>query len=368
MRRWSALQWMKGLTVILLLFLNGYLFYRLLPLLGVVAGFLLRVLLPFAVAAAIAYLLHPLVRRLRAIGLPCTVAILMIYAAFFSACALLVYKGLPVLMHELQGLSRHFTEYEHMYQTKVDHLYGATPEAVHDHVNRVLLRFQHTLSAVIERFVDWLSMVVRSFFTLMIIPFLSFYFLKDAGPILKGILHLVPLRWQTQVSTLGKELDRSIGNYVRGQLTVCGILAVMGTLGLWLLHIPYPLVFGFFIGLTDLIPYFGPFIGAAPAVLVAATQSLPQAAGVVVMIIMIQFLEGNVVEPLIIGRSVNIHPLYIMLSLGIGGEMAGIVGMLLAVPSFIVIRTCFQEYSKRHERLTTKDRLNYNNGRITKKR
>lgn len=347
MRKWSALQWMKGLSIALLLFLNGYLFYRLLPLIGVVLHFLTKVAVPFIAAAIIAYLLHPLVGRCQRLGLPRTVAILGIYAVFFGVIGFTIYKGGPILIHELRSLDDNFSNYEKIYQTNLARLYDTTPEVVHDQVNEAVARIRHSLTLTAEHAMDWCSGVVQSFFTLLLIPFLSFYILKDAHVIRKNVLLVVPRKWRKQTVDLFAEMDRSIGMYIRGQLTVCAILAVMASIGLWFLKVPYPIVFGLFIGSTDLIPYFGPFIGAAPAVLVAATKSFYAMAGVVLMIILIQFLEGSVVEPWVVGKSAEIHPLYIMLAIGVGGELAGIVGMLLAIPCFIIIRTCLRHLNKR---------------------
>ncbi|MCI1856617.1 MAG: AI-2E family transporter [Sporolactobacillus sp.] len=340
MLKWPAMRWMKILTIILLLFLNGYLFYRLLPLLSVVLHFLLRVAFPFAVAGVIAYLLHPAVERCVRAHIPRTVAILGIYALFFGLVAFALFKGAPVLIHELRGLDDDFATYERLYHRNLDQVYGSTPEAVHDQINVAVRRVRRSIERISDRAMDWCSGVVQSVFTLLIIPFLAFYFLKDAQRIGRGALRLIPHKRRARAARLLSEMDRSIGNYVRGQLTVCGILAILASVGLWILKVPYPIVFGLFIGLTDLIPYFGPLIGAAPAVLMAATQSIYAAGGVVLMIILIQFLEGNLIEPLVVGKSADIHPLYIMLALGIGGEVAGIVGMLLAIPAFIVLRTC----------------------------
>lgn len=347
MRKWTALQWMKILLIILLLFLNGYLFYRLLPFIGSVTHFLMHIAIPFFAAAIISYLLHPLVGRVQRLGLHRTMAILVIYAVFFSIVGFAIYKGGPVLLHELRSLDHEITNYQQLYESNLDRVYTSTPEAVHDQVNEALVRIKHSLNKMGKGIIDWCSNVIRSFLTLLLIPFLSFYMLKDAALIKKNILLLVPKKWRKQTADLCAEMDQSIGMYIRGQLTVCGILAVMATIGLWILKVPYPMVFGLFIGATDLIPYFGPFIGAAPAVLVAATKSFYAMSGVILMIILIQFLEGSVIEPIVVGKSAEIHPLYIMLAVGAGGELAGIVGMLLAIPCFIIIRTCLRHLNER---------------------
>lgn len=339
MLKWPALRWIKTLSILLLLLVNGYLIYRLFPLIGMVLHFVMSVAFPFVVAGIIAYLLHPIVNRCHRAGIPKAAAILMIYVAFFAAVGLLIYKGGPVFLREIRGLDQQIAGYTSMYQTNVDRVYGATPEAVHDQITETLERMRKGAVRWTDRIVGWVSGLVQSIFTLIIIPFLAFYFLKDSEKIGRGAIQLIPKKWRRRTVLLFSDMDRSLGDYIRGQLTVCAILAAIASVGLWMLGVPYPIVFGTFIGATDLIPYFGPIIGAAPALIFAGMKSVYTVGGVILLMLLIQFLEGNLIEPLIVGKSVDIHPLYIMLSLGIGGEIAGIIGMLLAIPVFLIIRT-----------------------------
>lgn len=107
----------------------------------------------------------------------------------------------------------------------------------------------------------------------------------------------------------------------------------------------YALVLGVIIGITNVIPYFGPIIGAFPAVIIALTMSFKMAIIVVVIIFGLQFVEGNILSPLIVGKSLHIHPVFIILALLIGGEVAGVVGLILAVPVFAILKVTLTHVS-----------------------
>lgn len=100
----------------------------------------------------------------------------------------------------------------------------------------------------------------------------------------------------------------------------------------------YPLVLGIIIGITNVIPYFGPIIGAIPAVIIASTMSVKMLIIVVIIIVVLQFLEGNILSPFIVGKSLHMHPLFIMFALLLGGEVGGIVGMVVAVPVLSILK------------------------------
>jgi len=348
MMKWTAIQWLKTLTILLLVFLNGYLFYKLMPFIGGLLHFVLKVLFPFIIAAMIAYLLHPIVERLSREGMPRVLAILIIYALFFGITGVALFKGVPVFLSELRGFDDEIASYAAMYHNQMDHLYHTTPEVTHDHFNRVIAKAELGLKHFIGKIVAFLTWMFQSFFTLLIIPFLAFYFLKDVNGIKKGCSRLVPRKWRKEAIDLFRDMDQSLGSYIRGQLYVCAILSVIAAGGLWLLKVPYPLIFGTFIGATDIIPYFGPLIGAVPVVLLAATISVRTVIFVLLLVGLVQLLEGNVVEPLIVGKTVDIHPVYIMLSLTIGGELAGVIGMLFAVPIFVVGRVFIHHLRDRY--------------------
>ena len=126
---------------------------------------------------------------------------------------------------------------------------------------------------------------------------------------------MTPRKWRQSGTILLRDIDKSLGSYIRGQILVCAIIGAVSTILFWIFDMKYPLLLGSIIGITNVIPYFGPVIGAIPAMLIAATMSVKMIVIVIVVILLLQFLEGNILSPLIVGKSLHIHPLVIMFAL-----------------------------------------------------
>lgn len=345
MKKWGTAEWLKKLSVFLLIILNCWILLKLLPFVGRVLGYTIAILAPFLIAILISYLLHPLIDRLQRHGIPRSVAILIIYILFFGIIAFAAIKGTPILIKEMHSFGKQAPELTKWYQDEINRFYYATadlPEAVHDHFDRVVASIERGMNRVIGNVVYGVQKLFRSIFTIMLIPFIVFYLLKDLAGIKAWLYRHTPEKWREPARRLAADVDDSLGSYIRGQLLVCTVLGGAAILGLWLLKVPYSGLLGIFVGITDIIPYFGPIIGAIPAVLLAITISTQKAIFVVILIAVLQFLEGNILSPLIVGKSVNIHPIFIMLALVIGGDMGGIIGMLLAVPAFVSFRVIFR--------------------------
>lgn len=175
-------------------------------------------------------------------------------------------------------------------------------------------------------------------FLVFIIPFLAFYMLKDFQMIEKTALTIVPKKHRDRTVRLFVDIDQALGNYIRGQVLVCLIVGILAYLGYWLIDMPYPLLLAFIVALFNIIPYLGPFFGAFPALVMASTVSVQMVLLVVTVNFVVQILEGNVISPQVVGRKLHLHPLLIIFALLVGGKIAGIVGLILAVPVFAVVK------------------------------
>ncbi|WP_085523268.1 AI-2E family transporter [Tuberibacillus sp. Marseille-P3662] len=349
----SSAEWLRRLSILLIALISVYMAIQLLPYFKMVIGNLLRMLTPFFIALLIAYLLHPFVNYLQR-GMPRPVAILIIYTTFFGVMIYALIKGMPYVITQLKHFAEQIPDWIQVYRKHVNDIYLATsnwPETLHDNFDQILSSVENTLKSFIHGVVSWLQGLVKSFFTILLIPFLVFYFLKDADKMRRYFWHIVPESWRPTGRELTHKIDQQLGNFIRGQLLVCAALIVVAFIGLWFLDVPYPLILGMFIGITDIIPFFGPIIGAVPAILIAATVSVKTVILVGVLILVIQFLEGNIISPLIVGRSVHVHPVWIMLSLVVGETFAGILGLLLAVPIFLAIRVIVNHYAEQRKKI-----------------
>jgi predicted PurR-regulated permease PerM len=143
----------------------------------------------------------------------------------------------------------------------------------------------------------------------------------------------------------------ALGSYIRGQFIVSLCIGVLAYIGYLIIGMPYPLLMAGFVSLFDIIPYLGPFFGALPALIVASTISWKMVMLVVIVNTLCQSMESNVLSPQVVGRSMHMHPLTIIFVLLVGGELAGVVGMILAVPFYaamkVVVQHVFAYYIRR---------------------
>ena len=334
-------KWLLRLGTLLLVMIILYVFMKLSPLWAPVLRVLFIISIPFFISIFITYLLHPVVEYTHNRGMPRPIAILIIYLLFFGGIGLIAYKGIPVIIDQLWELSENFPRLAQTYSGWIKQIHSSTsswPHGIHERVDQTFSEFEAMLSILMTKVVAGLKGLLNSFFILIVIPFIVFYLLKDYDQVKKTIWYLTPRKWREPGIAFLKDVDISLGSYIRGQLTVCLIIGILATASLWLTGMKYPLVLGVIIGITNIIPYFGPIIGALPAVIIAATISVKMVLLVIIIIFGLQFIEGNILSPLIVGKSLHIHPVFIILALLIGGEVAGVVGLILAVPVFAVMK------------------------------
>lgn len=344
MKKVSSVEWLIRLTIVLLLFLACFLLIKLAPIWRPALHVAFTVLIPFFVAALFTYLLHPFVEMLHRRNVPRVVAILLIYIIFFGSLGYGAVRGIPYLITQLGELREQIPEFIKMYHQSINNFYYSTsdlPETVHDHFRGLLHGGETYVNAKIKKIIDVLKGLVRSFIPILMIPVLVFYFLNDFTLIQRATAFIVPSKWHRPGKKMLEDIDESLGRYIRGQLLVCLFLAVMAAVVFWILKVPYFVLLGIIIGITDLIPYFGPIIGAAPALLMAATVSWKLVIFVAIFIVVLQFVEGNLLSPLIVGKSLHMHPIFIIFAIFLGGEVAGLLGLLLAVPFFAVARVVY---------------------------
>lgn len=163
-----------------------------------------------------------------------------------------------------------------------------------------------------------------------------------------NILKLLPKKYRKTGMELASEVNVSLRSYVQGALIDCGVVFILTSIGFWAIGLEAPALFGFICGLTNIIPYIGPYIGGAPAVIVGLTQSPTIGILALIIIVVIQFLEGNLLQPYIMSKTTKLNAIVIMLGLLVFGYFFGIIGMLLSTPILAAIKTIFQFFNKKY--------------------
>ncbi|ENQ3104121.1 AI-2E family transporter [Bacillus cereus] len=334
--------WIYRLGLLLLIFLCLLVFLKIKPLWAPILFVLKVAVTPFFIACFIAYLLHPLIEKLHEKGVPRTLAILLIYILFFGGLGYGVYKGTPAIITQLQEMNEQFPQFVNMYETWTDGVREQTenfPEFVNEKVKQIFAGIEGKIQALLNKVMSTARGILDSLLIIFLIPFIVFYILKDYGEFYHIFWKIVPEKWRKDGQQLAKEIDKSLGNYIRGQLFVCLILGGVSALAFWFIGMKYPLLLGIIVGVTDIIPYFGPILGAIPTLMIAATVSTNLVIKAGIALAILQFVESNILSPYIVGRSLRMHPVVIMLALLIGGEVGGLVGLLLSVPLLAILRT-----------------------------
>lgn len=308
---------------------------------------MLIVLLPFFLAVILAYILNPLVEFLENRRIPRYLGILLIYAVFFSLVTVIGLTTIPTLILELQKLAERIPEYTRHVQQFVAHLQSDyqrinIPDSVRDVLDQNIIELQNALQGLVERATQTVLGLFSHTFTILVIPLLVYYILRDMDSLKRSFVMLFPKRHRRWVASMGSEMDRTLGAYFRGMLLICFLVGAMTYVGLLIVGVDFALLLGIISGITNIIPYFGPLIGAVPAVLIALLNSPALALKVIVVLVIVQQIESQVIAPQILGRSLGLHPLVVIFVLIVGGKLFGLAGLIFAVPFTAVLRIFFK--------------------------
>ncbi|MFK7696598.1 AI-2E family transporter [Paenibacillus sp. HJGM_3] len=333
-----------GLVYVLLGLLILFMLQQIKPMVATTYGFLKAVLAPFLIAVIISYVLNPIVNMLNHRKVPRTMAVLLIYAVFVTCVIVILMNLIPMFMEQLKEMNEHMPELTMRAQGLYDGLNDnrLIPESVRTGLEKALVKLEDNFSAAITNMANGIGTTINMLLIAFIVPFLAFYMLKDFQLIEKTVLTFVPKGRRMSVIKLVKDIDTALGNYVRGQFIVCVLVGILAYIGYWAIGMPYPLLLASIVALFNIIPYMGPFFGAAPALIMATTISIKMVLLVAVINLLVQILEGNVISPQVVGRTTHLHPMTIILALLVGGELSGIVGMILAVPILAVLKVLAQ--------------------------
>ena len=178
---------------------------------------------------------------------------------------------------------------------------------------------------------------------------IGFFLLVSCENVTETLLAYLPKRYRHDTKGLIYEINNSLRRFVKGALFDSTIIFVISSLGLWLVGLKAPMLFGLFCGLTNIIPYAGPYIGGAPAVIVGFSQSPTIGLLVLGVIVVIQFIEGNFFQPIIMSKSTKLHPVTIISGLLLFGHFWGIIGMFISTPIIGVIKSVFIYFDEKYE-------------------
>ena len=321
-------------------------------------GFLMA---PFVLAVVLAYLLDPVVDRMERARIPRWAAIVLLMLPVAGALAAVILWGIPALSDQIQSLVRQVPQ---LIQRFAGWLEGLENRMARWDVpffqNQVWLeRLRNINSSDVVAFLEarreaiagdvWSGVlgVGRGLGTALTVagyvvltPVLGFFLLRDWDPLVARMKSLLPHRSRESVLAFAREYDDLLSRYLRGQLLVALTVGTITALGLWITGFPYAFLLGAIVAVFNIVPYLGLLMSLIPAVgiALASGQVLVSLLKIVVVYGVAQGLDGTVISPRVVGGAVELHPVWVMLALALGGFFFGFVGLLVAVPGAVGIK------------------------------
>jgi predicted PurR-regulated permease PerM len=315
------------------------------------------VLVPFILGLILAYLLLPLVHwlerhmpsRLRTWGVARPLSIIVTYLLFVILVAGVIAFVVPVMARQVGNFAERLPTYSIRLQELVDKGLRWYQENIPDDWKQnIEASLSDIAQGVFTRFRDGLGAMIQSVFNsfnflvgLVIIPFWLFYVLQDESRVKTGLIQVLHPELRPDFQRLATLIDNVLSAYVRGQLVLCIFVGGLATLALLIIGVPFAPVLGLIAGIFEILPNIGPYLGAIPAILIALATEPISAIWVALAFFAIQMIENLILVPRISGKSVQLHPALVMMVLVVGGQLAGLWGMIIAVPVTAIIRDVF---------------------------
>ena len=329
-------------TIRLLLWISG--FILLIYLLYLLSDLIIILALSFLLA----FIFAPFVFMLEQKGLSRLSSTLIVFAAL----AILIYLGLSVVIpkfsFQMNQLITRLSEFSLADQLKVVQDWLAISLPFLDFstlTTKVEYFFSSQIVNSFESLTSLLSSIVSVIAFLVIVPFITFFLIKDSKRVYQGILKIMPNNYFEMTYWIMKKVSLQLGLYVRAWIFDATFVGVLLGFGFYIIGIPNALPLGVIAGLGHLIPYFGPIIGGVPAIILSImiNGDLSQVPLIIIVVLGVYAVDNGFVQPYIFGKSVDIHPILIILLIIAGGQLFGLIGMLLAIPVATVVKTMIKE-------------------------
>jgi predicted PurR-regulated permease PerM len=328
----------KSLTTIALAVIVLYLSY-----------IFIDIIILLVISIFIAMIFHPLVTLLENQGIKRIFSVLLV----FALSGILIFFGLNVLIpkiaNQINALAVTFN------RENINSLLQQVEIAVKEYIPFIqsedfAIKLEDFFSGLIFNSVNNISNIVTSIVSVVsisiIVPFMTFFILKDNTSIINGIINIMPNKYFEFSYYVITEIGVQLGRFIRGWIFDAFIVGFLAALGLAILGIQNSIIIGFIAGIGHLIPYFGPVIGGLPALIISLIQfgdmsMLPE---ISILFILIYSIDNGYIQPNILSKSTDMHPLMIILLILMGSQLMGILGMLIAIPAATVIKTAAKEF------------------------
>lgn len=306
---------------------------------------MLTILSPLFIGIVIAWLLNPIVTYMQKKKINRVAGTIITYVVFILVLYLVLNSVLPILSDEINEFAKNVPIILDKIQVFVDGIFDKFENPAFDINATKLELYTKVESAVIEYTsklpeisINIIKGVFSTLWSIVLGFMIGLYLLFDFDNAIKKTISFIPRRVCDSLRSVVNKIDMALKNFIQGTLIVSTIIFLVCSVGFWFAGLKAPVFFGLFCAITNIIPYIGPYIGAAPAVIVGYATSPLVGTVVLIICVAIQFIEGNFIQPLVMSKTMKLHPVTIIVGLLIFGYFFGIVGMIISTPLMSIIK------------------------------
>jgi predicted PurR-regulated permease PerM len=296
------------------------------------------------VAIIFATALEPAVNWLNRLHVPRVLSVLVLYLVIFLVLSLIIVLMVPPLIDQVTELARSFPYYYEKLLSVFSYVSGTGQDQVAITLQQTLQNLGANLSQATSSILSTLISIFGGIFQFVVLLTIAFYLVIEEDGIMRFIRSVSPSVYQPYIIQLIRRLKVKLGAWLRGQLLLMLIIAVLTYVGLTLLGARYALILALWAGVTEIIPYVGPILGAVPAVFLALSVSPLQALLVAGLYLVVQQLENSVIVPMVMRRTVGLNPVISIVAITIGAKLGGVIGAILSIPIAVSIGVFLSDF------------------------
>ena len=316
----------------------------------------LGVLAPFFIGFVLAWLLNPLVTSMEKKKIPRAVGTIIVYAVLLLIVLILVRFLIPIIYEQLQVLIANLPSIFREFETFIDSLFAKFGDIQGFDLQNLKNSILDTLTGYLNNFMvsaptfimNFAGSLFSSMVTICFGLVIGIYMLIDFDEINGHLLQLLPKKNRFEASLLITNISTEVRKSVNGTLFVAIMVFICDSIGFWIVGLQAPLLFGLLCGITDLIPYIGPYIGGAVAVIIGFAQSPLVGFLTLIVAIIVQLIENNILQPVIMSKTTKLHPVTMIVGLLVFEYFFGIIGMILATPCIALGKVVWKFFKEKY--------------------
>jgi predicted PurR-regulated permease PerM len=300
-------------------------------------------ILPFMLAGFFYYLLRPLVNYFEKLNVNKMISIILIYCVLAATAVVFFIIIWPILQTQIDHFSKSAPEFIKGFQVQINKLQGNRLVSMivgnNADLSTKLSDYLNQAITAASNYISNLFSIITSFvIVIATAPIILYYLLKESEHVPNSILHIIPRRYRRDGREVIVEIDAALSGFIVGRVIITCLLGILLYIGFIIIGLPYALLLAVIATVLNIIPYIGQILGAIPCLIVAFIDAPSMVIWVIVVTVIAQQIESSLLSPHIYGKRLDIHPLTTVILLLVAGDLAGILGVILAIPSYMVVK------------------------------